>query len=732
MVPSNAEVYRVSFGDDLLRAIKTPAFVCRPNSKGLEKLKRFATRVSPTFPVQNTSYSQPLYVYYSSIIAVGQVQLARSLLGLLQIIEQVRRKKYNDIHIIDDYYRQQLKLISGYAFPRVFSESPGWMFFVHMHSLGGKAPYVKADIEEDIGIWVGDNKEFKDPEFVRERMASIIKRWDVSRDDSLFLPFLEYANDVLRWGTSGGAVKTKFMGEDFRTKWAWGFSHLTSNDGTQLLEKPDLYGESLKLNQRAKVALKEEATKTRPVITTPMSSYLRQSYLLYRWGKPPLNSPISSSGWLPAFQSTSYEWYGCLDGDRFDQTIPKWVILAFIDHLGSLNDECRKVADAEIEHLNELEIEWGDRIWKWSGGLLSGWRITSILGTVISDIVADFIIERSDYPGAFTRGALGDDLVLASFSRSMTPEMMTQAYNDFGLKANIRKTTSGKIGEFLRKTYSPKGVIGYPALALRTIIYANPWISEYNMEFEEEISNGWLTYYSRLLPWRTNDNIHRWIKKAILKDIDDHTKFRHLPWDDWLHTPISCGGGGPIEWSDPNRWTTIVRDKKQVPEGKRFYAALGLYKPTKISKRVDIARHLNYDSVARTSEKLMRMVSGFVNPHIPKNKNITRLLFDWFIDPSKMGTSIEKILGIHIPRGMRAAGKAAILDYILGQGKARSGLTSVQITKDTLSGNSGLIKFITRSSSISNSFGNIKDIGAAATVLAMHTFRDAALTYGTW
>lgn len=666
------------------------------------------------------------------MISIGQIQLARSLLGILTVIEKTRKIKYNDLNIIDDYYRQQLKLVSGYAFPLVFSESPGWMFFMHMHSLGGKAPYNREDIEKDIDVWVGDNKIFNYPEYVEDKMESIIKKWNKSLDDTLYLDFREYSNDVLRWGTSGGAVRTKFMGEDFRTKWAWGFSHLTIKEGTQLREKPDLYSESLKLNQRAKVALKEEATKTRPVITTPMSSYLRQSYLLYRWGKPPLNSPIASSSWLPTFQATSYGWYGCLDGDRFDQTIPKWVIIKFIEHLGTLNDECKFVAQEEISHLENLEIEWGDKVWKWAGGLLSGWRITSILGTVVSDIVADFIIEKSDAPGAFDKGALGDDLVLTSFSRSMTPSQMTDAYNDFGLKANIRKTTSGRVGEFLRKTYSPKGILGYPALALRTIIYANPWITEYNMEFEEEISNGWLTFYSRLLPWRVSDNIHAWIRNAILKDISDHSKFKHLPWSDWLHTPISCGGGGPVEWSDPSKWVTIVRDNKRIPDEKRFYAALGLYKPTKISKRIDIARRIDYDKVVRSSNKLMQMVTGFMNPRIPKNKNITFLLFDWFIDRDKTGTSIERILGIKIPRGMRKAGKAAILDFILGQGKSRSGLTSVQITKESMSGNSSLIKFITRTGSISTAFGTTRDIGAAATVLAMLTFQNATLPYGTW
>lgn len=52
----------------------------------------------------------------------------------------------------------------------------------------------------------------------------------------------------------------------------------------------------------AHVAFNEEPQKTREIITSPMPSHLRQSYLLYIWGKRPLNSPKSKGSWISHFE----------------------------------------------------------------------------------------------------------------------------------------------------------------------------------------------------------------------------------------------------------------------------------------------------------------------------------------------------------------------------------------------------------------------------------------------
>lgn len=97
-----------------------------------------------------------------------------------------------------------------------------------------------------------------------------------------------------------------------------------------------------------KVALKEETKKTRVIITTPMASYLRQCYLVYRWGRLKGDTPISSASWLGRFQSMDYRWYGCADAERFDHSVSKEIVKYIIEKMADIDDETRQVGREEI------------------------------------------------------------------------------------------------------------------------------------------------------------------------------------------------------------------------------------------------------------------------------------------------------------------------------------------------------------------------------------------------
>lgn len=211
---------------------------CKNNVKGLDKLVRFRISVPLSFPIPaRCAFGPSLYLYYRSICAAGQVNIGRSLLGVLHIIDTKARRKKIPMHMIDDFYRQHLKKLSAICFPRVFTDGPAYMFFVHLHSLGGKSPYSKKDIEDDVKTWVTDNKAFTYPDYVRRKNDKVFNLWNLNVDDSLFLSFDEYCSDVLRWSTSGGAPKANFLTQDFRTKWAWGMNAITDPSGRKLLEQ---------------------------------------------------------------------------------------------------------------------------------------------------------------------------------------------------------------------------------------------------------------------------------------------------------------------------------------------------------------------------------------------------------------------------------------------------------------------------------------------------------------
>lgn len=212
-----------------------------PRPKAVEKLVRYSGRLPQSWPVPDTiSAAFPLFLYFKALGSIGQYIAARDLRYILGVLHKRSLSFLPEFR--DDYFRRALKSISSYCFPKVFSDGPKWMLFVHLHHLTGKAPYSKTELVETISRWVsplspsGKTKQF-DPVSVSVGLDEIFSRW--IPDPNSPQSFSEYADDFLRWGTSGGAPRSELMGEKYRTKWAWAFANATDISG-DLLPKPDL------------------------------------------------------------------------------------------------------------------------------------------------------------------------------------------------------------------------------------------------------------------------------------------------------------------------------------------------------------------------------------------------------------------------------------------------------------------------------------------------------------
>lgn len=462
-----------------------------------------------------------------------------------------------------------------------------------------------------------------------------------------------------------------------------------------------------------------------------MPSYLRQCYLLYRWGKPNLNSPISSGKWVGRFESISPNWYGCLDGDKFDQTIPAWFVLDVIDRLGNLDEETRRVADLEIEELKRLSVEWNGKRWKWKAGVLSGWRLTSILGTLASVAAYDYICERNGMFGAVEYGALGDDLILYSFNQMIEPQDLVDSYNAFGLKANFSKTTSGKVGEFLRKVISLGGSWGYPALALRSIVYANPWVSNYSFEKETEMSNTWMTFISRLVPHATIK-----LDNSILSDCEKNLRSVFGPgaWADWLCTPVSAGGGGSVETSDMQRWTKLeCKQKPSLYSTDRLMAIptlLGVIKSSLVFEKTKRFIPITLHTSLRDAQQLR---GAGDDPHVffKKDANITELIFGFAMGILNR-RNLDDNLTCPLPRSVRGSRVKDIISFLLVGNSGDSGYTSICHTKESASCSAALSRFVTRAVGRNKKFTKPGILKPAVTLYYLITYANHAIPYGTW
>jgi hypothetical protein len=187
------------------------------------------------------------------------------------------------IHVPDDYkhdfVRQSLAILDKLSFLWSNEENTSSVgSLLHgLSNVGGPRGWEEKNLIANCTEWVqGETQLGKDEHakaFMSEKMTEWITSW-VNQSTSDKLTFEEFVTDPMKWGTSGGApAKTiaSSQGHDkIRSKWAWALANLS--------EGKDIYKEAMAENQICSVALKEES-KTRLVITTPMSAYLRQSYI---------------------------------------------------------------------------------------------------------------------------------------------------------------------------------------------------------------------------------------------------------------------------------------------------------------------------------------------------------------------------------------------------------------------------------------------------------------------
>lgn len=740
IVEGRCDLLQVYLDDGILVKLRSTEKV-RPNVKNIEQLRRL--RLSVYSPIDKNMLKQlgsfaPAYGLITSIlIKMGQINILHTIRGIFNIIIKSRARHNISEDHGDDFIRQKLKHLNSWALEHV-STNPGYMFLMHLHQLGAKSPYTEQQIVDDIENWVSDVKgRINDnKEYILAKLEKYMIGWPHTDMSTLMLDFYSFCFDIQRWATSGGAPRTEYDGEKYRTKWMWGYisggySNLENITPEICIERgKEIYSRALSLGNMCNVALKEEASKTREIITTPMASYLRQSYLLYRWGKPRhLQSPIASGNWLAKFNSTKYSIYGAIDGDRFDHTVPKWFILKVIDHLGNIDESTRRIADEEIESMNNLQISWNKRIYKWEGGLLSGWRITSIIGTLLSLIAGDYICEKLDIAGGVHVAAMGDDLIMYSNTHKLDKEAITALYNDFGLKANVNKTNVGQVGDFLRRLYAPTGVYGYPWLGIKSLIYANPWIDKYTHDLETELVNGWWTALSRTLQWSVNYTTYsEWFISVIIKEVElwfpKLQQVKRL-----ISTPISAGGLGVLQSVHDQHWVEL--NHKLTDRSTDFLAIFGIIKEKLYKKKTAEINKINPYSIYKIINKLkLSEIKPVVFFRIPDNVCIFPTLYIWYTK-NKTPSWLSSHLRILLPYSLRT-NKIELLKYIVGQLSGSVSLSSIICPKENLSSMTDTMNRTLQSVAVSKHKIKGKELKAATTLSLLDLIKDVPIVNGTW
>lgn len=647
------------------------------NVEGIEKLKRLKLEVCPFWWPVVGSFRVGTYLHYAGVVKCGQYKVAAKILQYLRTLSQ-HQKKYYKHNYYDDFYRQHLKRLSNFAFEHI-DEDTGYMLLMHMNELGGKAPYRKSDITNDIKNWVVGVLDNMPREFVNDYLDSLFVKWSQKNKDDL-LSFEQFATDPMRWATGGGAPRTESTEfginneKPFRTKWAWALSRVY--DFKNKRWKPDGFERIMSdgASKIANVALKEEASKTREIIGTPMNSYIRQCYLIYCRNKIHLDSPISNPYWLQSLMRQLYLWYGCIDGDNFDKTIPSWIIVEIISRMGD-SDLTSEVAREEVAELHQLLVKWGKKEFKWQHGLLSGWRITSLVGSIVSDMVASFIKKYYSVEGAINSGELGDDLVMYSNTTHLTKEELVASYEKFGLKASMRKTISGKIGEFLRKIYCGRGVLGYPARGVKSIVYSPPWLERFESDQLQEVCHGFYTWLSRLTPHALNiGEVIQYVQGMAVDELHRKTLISKKDLIRYINTPVQLGGGGVLETF--NGISTSIEVQYSGEDADRLLMNFGIKKYEPVRK-VMYKKNITDYRILFKCLKDVNVCKEESYGRIRNNVNITRCVLEWWYDRSIPINELPRKLGIRIPRSLKQPSKNFLLDFVLGINENTPSVTSL-------------------------------------------------------
>lgn len=434
-----------------------------------------------------------------------------------------------------------LKLLSDFCSTNVCPcQMNSSQVFVGLHRSTPPQKWDKEKIMQDLTNWVGPGGKMwgaSQKQWILDYVDTFIKQWSYREQKVAKMSFSDWCSDVIRWGTSGGSKKRQMLDQWYRTKWAYGFDSIKRGVNPYDIAKQEADVDL------AHVALKEEPDKTRLVITTPMASYLRQGYMLYCMGKcKELKSPISHKYLTNNIAKKYWHQYLSIDATKFDHQIPLWFIEHVIDRIGEYSG-LPQLAQEELNHFKKLYIEiFGNKI-KYNGGVLSGWRMTSLFGSLASHVLCEFI--KKQYPNDLVDWiVLGDDvMVMTNANISSTWQSVV---SEFGLTFDINKTTCGVFGTFLRKIYGLGRVVGAAGRALRSLFYANPWVTNYQFQDPSTISASWLLFISRMQDLGNRD----WLLHQAAADMARWSRTQDWTSSRWLKllkTDSGLGGLGTID-----------------------------------------------------------------------------------------------------------------------------------------------------------------------------------------
>jgi hypothetical protein len=447
---------------------------------------------------------------------------------------------------------------------RVEANIPYWNYLEGLERCGGYQDTKGSEFDQDVREWVSEKP--KPPWFMRrfkESLKTVISRMSQGRNVEYISP-IDWVIKAEEWITSG-SIDVK-LGEYAGMK-----IPKTKTAAAFVLTKRQLYNllEQWKSGYN-KAVPKRELSKVRAIIAGDFSTYLKMAYISH-WIEEDMRGSELSTLTMNTEQ-TLQMWYKLskslpelrfpLDQGSFDQNISAEMIIETIKALRdfyvvrepTLGIWFKKVLYA-VRH-GQIELDNGSVI-PWEGGVLSGWRWTALLDTIINlaqvESARDEYIDRYGVDPLEQVIAQGDDDQMTIRSYSFI-DFILKYYEQAGFEVNPNKMyIATERDDFLRKTILKDSVSGPPARAVNALIWADPSkrIFDRGMDRIESTVNNWMT-----LIGRGNNTQAAW--DLMLLDIHNFTNIPIGALKKLLKTPKTLGGLGVLDPGNSNDFLSLT------------------------------------------------------------------------------------------------------------------------------------------------------------------------------
>jgi hypothetical protein len=217
------------------------------------------------------------------------------------------------------------------------------------------------------------------------------------------------------------------------------------------------------------------------------------------------------------------------------------------EHMAEFEDIAANVVSGFDHSTLSVRTETGnERVFKVTGGLMSGLRWTSIMGNAWNSVMTSWVLqvlEKLGVPsGDIDRWILGDDSAVSgpSYVKIL---LVRQLYEAIGAKGS-----DGKFGihqgesEFLRVWYNASGCRGYAVRSIPALTQRKPWSSA-PWDEESSMSAVWSAVSTIRRRLGGSERLDRWW--AAVKRCWSQRK--HVSTN-WLQIPKSMGGLGVEPW----------------------------------------------------------------------------------------------------------------------------------------------------------------------------------------